>query len=142
MEMRVEHAAVAKVVVARCDMVGNAVGRKCTFEDGRPAHTGVALVMHGDACPAKRLAGLVRSAGGIGTHALCRDVRGDNLTPVRFDGGREKGFRVGEDALASRVGVVVDDACRWMYEVVVGAEMEVKGFAEGGECQSEGVRVV
>ena len=47
-----------------------------------------------------------------------------------------------ENALAIRVGVIVDDARRRVYEVVVWAEMEVKGFAKGRESQSKGISVV
>jgi len=66
----------------------------------------------------------------------------DDLAPVCSDGGREEGFRVRDDALAVRVGVIVDYARRWVYEVIIWAEVEVKGFAKGGECQSEGVSMV
>ena len=47
-----------------------------------------------------------------------------------------------DDALAGRVGVIVDYARRWMHEVIIWAEMEIEGFAKGGECQSEGVSMV
>ena len=47
-----------------------------------------------------------------------------------------------DDALAGRVGVIVDYARRWVYEVIVWAEVEVKGLAKGGEGQSEGVSMV
>jgi hypothetical protein len=70
MEMRVERAPVAEVVVARRNVVGDAPDRKCTFEDGRAARLSVALVVHGDACPADNVARVVRSAGDIGTHTL------------------------------------------------------------------------
>ena len=141
--MWVEGAAVAKVAVARCDVVRDATNGECALEDGRATCERVALVVHGDACPAEGVAGLVgRSAGGIGTHALCGGVFRDDLAPVRSDGGREEGFRVRDDALAGRVGVIVDYARRWMYEVIVWAEVEVKGLAEGGEGQSEGVSMV
>jgi len=49
---------------------------------------------------------------------------------------------VRDDALAGRVGVIVDYARRWVYEVIVWAEVEVKGLAKGGEGQSEGVSMV
>jgi hypothetical protein len=75
---------------------------------------------------------MVRSTGSIGTHALLRDGRRDDLAPVRLDCGREEGFRVGLDALAVRIGIIVDNASRWMYKVLVWAEMEVKGFPKGG----------
>lgn len=47
-----------------------------------------------------------------------------------------------DDALTGRVGVVVDNPRRWVYEVVIWAQMEMKGFAKGRERQSEGVSVV
>jgi hypothetical protein len=66
----------------------------------------------------------------------------DDLAPVGSDGGREEGFGVRDGALAGRVGGIVDYARRWMYEVIIWAEMEVEGFTKGGECQSEGVSMV
>jgi hypothetical protein len=71
MEIRVERAPVAEVVVARCNMVSDAPNGKCTLEDGRAACGSVTLVVHGDACPPDDVAGMMRGAGGIGTHALC-----------------------------------------------------------------------
>lgn len=140
--IRVKRPTVAEVTLVCRDVVGNAANGKCTLEDGRTAGARVALIVHGDACPAEHVACVVRSAGSIGTHALCRDVRRDDLAPVCFDGGRKEWFRVREDALASRVGVIVDDARRRVYEVVVWAEMEVEGFAKSQKCQSEGIGVV
>ena len=138
----IEGAAVAKVVVVRCDVVRDATDGECALEDGRATRVRIALVVHGDACPAERLAGVVRSAGGVGTHALCREVFRDDLAPVRSYGGREEGLRVRDDALAGRVGVVVDYARGRVDEVIVWTEVEVKGFAKGGERQSEGVSMV
>ena len=102
----------------------------------------VTLVLDGDACPAEHVAGVVKGAGSIFTHAQFRDVCRDDLSPVRFDKRWKEWFGVGDDALARRVGVIVDDARGRMYEVVIWAKMEVKGFAEGGECQSERVSVM
>jgi hypothetical protein len=140
--IRVKRPAVAEVTLVRRDVVGNAANGKGTLEDGRTTCVRIALIVHGDACPAEHVTCVVRGAGSIGAHALRRDVRGDDLAPVCFDGGRKEWFRVREDALASRVGVIVDDARRRVYEVVVWAEMEEKGFAKSRECQSEGIGVV
>ena len=76
------------------DVVGNAINRKGTFEDGQMAIVHIILIVHGDVCPAEHLACVVRGVGSIGTHALCRDVRTDDLAPVCFDGGRKEWFRV------------------------------------------------
>jgi hypothetical protein len=141
-EIRIKPSAVAEVAVARCDVVGNATHGEGTLEDGRATCAFVALVVDSDACPAEHVAGVVKGAGSIRTHTLFRDVRRDDLSPVRFDRGWKEWFRVRDDTLARRVGIIVDDARRRVYEVVIWAEMEVKSFAEGGECQSEGVSVV
>jgi hypothetical protein len=141
-EIRIKPSAVAEVAVARCDVVRNAMDGEGALEDRRATCAFVALVVDSDACPAEHVAGVVRGAGSICTHALFRDARRDDISPVRFDRGWKEWFCVWEDAPARRVGVIVDDARRWVYKVVIWAEMEVKGFAEGGECQSEGVSVV
>ena len=108
--MGVEHVAVAKVVVARCDVVDDATDGKGALKNRWAPGPGIALVVHGDARPSEGIAGVVRGASGIGTHAVVRDVRGDDLAPVCFDGGREEGFGVRDDALSGGVGVIVDDA--------------------------------
>jgi hypothetical protein len=92
--IRVECPAVAKVALVRSNVVGDAPDGKSTLEDGRAACAFVSLVVHGDARPAEHVAGVVRGAGSIGTHALCRDVRGDDLAPVCFDRRRKEWFRV------------------------------------------------
>lgn len=94
MKIRIKRSAIADIAVARCDVVYNATDRKGTLEGGRAACARVALVVHGDARPAEHFARTVRGTGSIFTHALCRDVRRDDLTPICFDRGWKKGFRV------------------------------------------------
>lgn len=93
-EIRIKPSAVAEVAVARCDVVRNATDGEGTLEGGRAACAYVALVVDGDACPAEHVAGVVSGAGSICTHALFRDVRGDDLSQVRFDRGWKEWFRV------------------------------------------------
>ena len=140
--IRVKRPAVAEVTLVRRDVVGNTTNGKSTLEDGRTASARVALIVHSDACPAEHVACVVRGAGSIGAHALCRDIRRDDIAPVCLDRGRKKWFGVRENTLAIRVGAIVDDARRRVYEVVVWAEMEVKGFAKGRESQSKGISMV
>ena len=71
MERWVKGAAVAKVAVASSDVVRDATNGERTLEDGRPTCVCVAMVVYCDACPTEGVPGLVESAGGIGTHALC-----------------------------------------------------------------------
>jgi hypothetical protein len=93
-EIRIKPSAVAEVAVARCDVVRNATDGEGTLEDGRAACAFIALVEDGDACPAEHVASVVKGAGSICTHALLRDVRRDDLSPVRFDRGWKEWFRV------------------------------------------------
>ena len=93
-ETRIKPSAVAEVAVARCDVVCNATDGEGTLEDRRATCAFIALVVDGDACPAEHVAGAVRGAGSISTHALFRDVRWDDLSPVRFYRGWKKWFCV------------------------------------------------
>jgi hypothetical protein len=137
--VRVEGAAVAKVIVERCDVVGDPAHGKGPFEHGRSTDAGVALVTYGDAGPAKYVIDAMTSMGSVGTHPLCRSVRRDDFAPIGFDGGREQRFCVRKYTLAVGIGVVIDDTGRWMNELIVRTEMEVEGFPKGGKSESEGV---
>ena len=139
MRVRVEGAAVAKVIVERCNVVGDPAHGKGSFEHGRSTDAGVALVTYGDAGPAKYVIDAMTGTGSICTHALCRSVCGDDFAPIGFNGGREERFCVREYTLAVGIGVVIDDTRRWMDELIVRTEVEVEGFPKGGKSESEGV---
>lgn len=60
-------------------------------------------------------------------------MRRHDFAPVSFDGGGHEGLSVGKHALTGRVGVIIDNARRWVDELIVWAEVQVESLAKGGE---------